>query len=73
LVYVFRDSDDLFVNDALLREGFADLAIYSPNVAYQDVLASAHTTARTRDAGLWAACGGADVPLDPPPITVPID
>lgn len=73
LVYVFRAADDLFINAVLLQEGLADLAIYAPNVAYRAAFEHALATAQTRNAGLWAACGGADVALDPPPVTAPAD
>lgn len=65
LGYIFRADDDLFVNTELLRGGFADLSIYPPNEAYRSELTAAVTAARTSAAGLWSACGGADVPLNP--------
>lgn len=73
LVYVFRASDNVFVNAVLVHEGFADVAIYGPNEAYRGELESAHTTARTQESGLWGVCGGADVALDPPPVTAPVE
>lgn len=66
LLYVYRAEDDLFVNHELLRHGYADLAIYAPNDAHEDLLDAAYTSARTQVTGLWRACGGADVALDPP-------
>lgn len=65
LAYVFREEDDLFVNAALLRSGFADISIYEPNEAYRSELTIAVTSARTGALGLWGSCGGADVPLQP--------
>lgn len=65
LAYVFRSSDDLFVNEALVRGGFADISFYEPNTAYRDVLTHAVTEARTSQSGLWSRCGGADVAIDP--------
>jgi len=73
LVYIFRASDDLFVNAEILRGGYADVAFYAPNEAYRDPLEHAYTTARTGNAGLWGLCGGPDVAVDPPPITAPVD
>lgn len=73
LVYLIRADDGVFINAELLRLGYGDLAIYAPNVAYGDTLVTAHATARTASAGLWGACGGADVALDPPPVTQPVD
>ena len=69
LGYVHRADDDLFVNEALLRDGYADLLVMEPNTAYTDALRTALTAARTANAGLWGVCGGADVALDPPPPT----
>ncbi len=68
LAYVFRSDDDLFVNAALLRGGFADMAILPPNTSYRDELEAAFARARTEDAGLWAHCDGPDQPLDPPAV-----
>lgn len=65
LAYVF--VDDVLVNEVLLGEGFAALAIYEPNTAYRTRLAAAELRARTAVVGLWRACGGPDVPVDPPP------
>ena len=66
LAYIFRADDDLFVNEVLLVEGYADLSIIAPNVAYREQFAHALRTAQTAEAGLWGACGGPDVALDPP-------
>lgn len=65
LVYVFRSSDELFVNHALVEEGFADISFYEPNTAYREVLTHAVTQARTTETGLWLSCGGPDVAIDP--------
>lgn len=65
LAYVFRSSDGLFVNVEMLRSGFADVSIFAPNTAYQEALTNAATEARTGSIGLWGACGGPDVALDP--------
>jgi len=67
LAYIYRRSDDLFINRDLLRLGFADLSIYPPNDTYATDLQTVTTSARTQALGLWGACGGPDVPLDPEP------
>ena len=67
LVYLYRKSDGLFINAAMLEQGFADLAIHQPNNAYGTELENALTSARTQARGLWSVCGGPDVALDPPP------
>ncbi len=69
LAYVFRVDDGSFVNAELLRHGMADLSIYEPNNAYLDRLRSDLRQAKTNTAGLWGACGGPDVAIDPPPPT----
>jgi micrococcal nuclease len=66
LAYIYRRSDGLFINRDLLRLGFADLSIYPPNDTYATDLQTVTTSARTQALGLWGACGGPDVPLDPP-------
>lgn len=66
LAYVYRREDDLFVNHRLIFRGFADVAIYEPNLAYRAELESAAITARTQSRGLWGACGSPDLALDPP-------
>jgi micrococcal nuclease len=56
LAYVFRRDDGLFVNEAVLAAGEAELLTIEPNVAYRDRLASAADAARQAGAGLWGAC-----------------
>jgi micrococcal nuclease len=65
LAYVYRADDDLFVNLALARDGYADVLTYPPNVAHTDEFVAAVADARDHNRGLWAECGSADVPLDP--------
>lgn len=65
LAYIYRSADDLFINAEMLRAGFADVSIFAPNNAHQSDLTEAATSARTRSVGLWATCGGPDVPLEP--------
>lgn len=63
LAYVYRDTDDLFVNEALVRDGYAIAKHYSPNVAHRDDFDRAQIAAKRADAGLWGTCGSADVAL----------
>lgn len=65
LAYVYRTSDDLFVNLAMVTEGYATTLTYPPNVAHEAAFVAAVATARVRQRGLWQACGSADVPLPP--------
>lgn len=63
-VYVPSDSpeeDDLFLQDHLVREGYANILPVAPDNRYRDLLSSAREEARTKGKGLWSAC---DVPVD---------
>jgi micrococcal nuclease len=63
LAYVYRLSDQLFVNLELARDGYASLLTYPPNVAHEPQLATAVASARQHHLGLWGTCGGPGVPL----------
>lgn len=54
LAYVWID-DGLF-NERILREGYAVLATFPPNVHYVDRFTTAQRRARDEQAGLWGAC-----------------
>jgi micrococcal nuclease len=58
LAYVYRASDDLFVNLDLVRNGYAEQLTVPPNVAHADDFAAAVDEAREAENGLWgdAAC-----------------
>ena len=58
LAYVHRLDDDLFVNETLVREGFARLLFIRPNFAYRGQMVDAATAAEREGLGLWGACGG---------------
>lgn len=55
LRYVYVGN--LFVNDELVRQGFAHASAYPPDIAYQDQFRAADQEAREEKRGLWAACG----------------
>jgi micrococcal nuclease len=57
LAYVYRQDDGLFVNLALVRDGFAALDTFPPNVAHVGELTRAADDARQQHRGLWQACG----------------
>ena len=63
LAYVFRTSDDLLVNLALVDEGFAEARRFAPNVARQAELDRAEDAAKAAGRGLWPVCGGTDTPI----------
>ncbi len=64
LAYVYRSSDGLFVNAALVRDGYAYAYTYPPDVAHADELVALQREAREAGRGLWSACpvegGGSD-------------
>lgn len=46
---------EVFVNEALVREGYANVFTYPPDVRYTEKFRSAEATARTGGKGLWGA------------------
>lgn len=59
LRYIFLPLPDgrlLFVNDYLIREGFAKALNYPPDVKYNEQLRQAETEAKTAGRGLWGGC-----------------
>ena len=62
LAYVYRDRDSLFVDLAMVSDGYAGTLTISPNIAHRGELAAAAADARAAGRGLWKACGGNHVP-----------
>ena len=62
LAYVYRKEDGLFVNLALVEEGYAVSATYPPNVAHRDELGAAAAAAREAGRGLWSAAAARTSP-----------
>lgn len=60
LAYVFRASDELFVNLALVADGYANALTIAPNVTFADDFAAAAANARRQQLGLWRACPNPD-------------
>ncbi len=56
LAYVYRKSDGLFVNAAMVDQGYAQPMTFPPNVAHAGEFATLAAQARQRNAGLWGAC-----------------
>jgi micrococcal nuclease len=56
LAYVFRASDDLFVNLNLVETGHATTLTIDPNTAHAATFAAAEGDARADGRGLWSAC-----------------
>jgi micrococcal nuclease len=62
LAYVYRERDRLFVNAAMVRDGYAAASTYPPDVAHADEFRALEREARESGRGLWRACGGPDEP-----------
>ena len=56
LAYVYRAADGLFVNEALIRGGYATPLTIAPNVRFADRFAALARQARDAGRGLWSAC-----------------
>ncbi|HYX45170.1 MAG TPA: thermonuclease family protein [Acidimicrobiales bacterium] len=56
LAYVYRLADGLFVNAALVREGYAQALTIPPNVAHADEFVALARDARQGGRGLWSTC-----------------
>jgi micrococcal nuclease len=61
---------DIFVNDYLVRQGYAYVYTYPPDVKYNEQLVQAQQEARENNRGLWAGCpseGESSPPEEGPP------
>lgn len=47
---------DVFVNESLVREGYAYSSSYPPDIKYQELFRSAESEARENGRGLWGTC-----------------
>lgn len=47
------ESTGIFVNEILVKEGFAHASSYPPDIAQQDILRAAEAEARENNRGLW--------------------
>jgi len=56
LAYVYRVDDGLFVNAELVKSGYAEVKIYSPNDRHERDLRPLETAARSEKLGRWGAC-----------------
>ncbi len=62
---------DTMINEQLVREGYARVSTYPPDVKYADRLVSAERQARENNAGLWGAGCAAPTPT-PEPTGTPV-
>lgn len=56
LAYLWRASDGLHVNRAMVADGFAQVYTVPPNVEHRDELLAAQRAARDAGRGLWGGC-----------------
>lgn len=56
LAYVYRARDDLFVNAALVRRGYAYVSTIPPNVEHAERFRRLAAKARKAERGLWQGC-----------------
>ena len=59
LRYIYLQLDNgqiLFVNDYLVREGFARVLTYPPDIKFDSQLREAETQAKINKKGLWGKC-----------------
>lgn len=56
LAYIRRSEDGLFLNETIVRFGYAQILTYPPNVAYTDRFLDAVELARNEQRGLWGQC-----------------
>jgi micrococcal nuclease len=54
LRYVY--IDDIFVNEELVKTGYANAASYPPDIKHQDKFVEAEKQAREANLGLWESC-----------------
>ena len=69
LRYVF--VGDVFVNDYLVRQGYAYASSYPPDVKFQNQFNQAEREARANSRGLWSACSSTSTTNTPQTTTTP--
>ncbi|MBA4371892.1 MAG: thermonuclease [Thermodesulfovibrio sp.] len=57
LLGYIRTSDSRLINEMMVRDGYAVLYTFPPNVKYVDVLTSAQREARDKKIGIWGRNG----------------
>ena len=67
---------DVFINDYLVRQGYANASTYPPDVKYSDQFVQAQQEAKDNNRGLWRACQFQSEPKpepdpEPDPETIP--
>lgn len=62
--------DDIFVNDYLVRQGYAKAYTYPPDVKYSSQFVEAEKEAREGSRGLWAGCSSPTPTSSVQPLTI---
>jgi len=65
LRYIYIDN--IFVNDYLVRQGYACASEYPPDVKFSEQFCEAQNEAEDNERGLWSACAEVCSPCEPPP------
>lgn len=52
-VYVATNGGEIFVNQELVKSGFAQARSYPPDIKYQEIFRTAEAEAREKKLGLW--------------------
>ncbi len=56
-VYLQTPTGEVFVNDYLVRQGYAYASSYPPDIAHQKDFRQAQEEAQENNRGLWSSCG----------------
>lgn len=56
LVYLPTEQGELFINDYLVRQGYARAVTFPPDVTYADRFREAQKEAQANNRGLWSEC-----------------
>lgn len=69
LAYVYLDGE--MFNETLVREGYAEVATFPPNVKYEDRFIAAEDQAKAAGVGLWGRAGSCATSRPAPEPTTP--
>lgn len=69
LRYVWTNAE--LYNERIVRDGFAEIALYPPDLKYQARVASAQVDAQSAGRGLWSICGSVGLPGTATPVHSP--
>jgi len=61
--------EDVFVNDYLVKEGYANVSTYPPDIKYQDTFLKSEKYARDLGKGLWGSCKSNSIVNEKPTVS----